>query len=255
MKSQNKTIFRVIKTDNPFVQIDKYCLNDTKLSWKAKGLLCYMLSMPDNWKFYETELVRHADDGQSALRSALRELQEVGYIVKRVIRDEKGRIVEHETLVFERPHPDYENPHLDNPQSGKPHTTNNNMTNNNITNKDITDKENKTSNKFDAHSFSFFNIVKENGCVENFEDESEAVHQFIQEYRIRLDKDHPPVRDSQMNNILISFQEFYDVVATYRDLDDVMQEYFLRDDIDTDYNLNHFASWVGGLANKVNQAH
>lgn len=249
-KSKKKTIFRVIKADNPFVQIDKYCLNDTALCWKAKGLLCYMLSKPDNWKFYDTELVHHSVDGITSLRSAIKELKNAGYIVKRVIKDEKGRIIEHETLVYERPQPDHENPHLDNPQSGACNTTNNDNTNKKITNKEI--KENNTSNKFDAHFFSQFNILKHNGCVEFFDEESEAVYQFFQEYRSSLGRDHPPVRDRQMNNILFDFREFYEVVAPYRDLDDIMHEYFLREDIDTDYNINHFASWIRGLAEKVN---
>lgn len=249
MKSETKTIFRVKKAVNPFVQVDKYCIDDKSLSWKAKGLLCYMLSKYDNWKFYDTELVRHSADGITALRSAIGELKKAGYIVKRKIRNTKGQIIQHETIVYERPQPDHENLDLDNPFSGKPHTTNNDHTNIKSTKKEIKDKN--TSDRSDGRSFSLFNILKENGCIESFNEESEGIDRFFQEYRDRLARDHPPVRDIQMDKILHAFRSFDDVLGAHRDLEDIMKEYFLRDDIDTDYNINHFASWIGGLADKV----
>ncbi|UZM97330.1 hypothetical protein OL548_19285 [Lysinibacillus sp. MHQ-1] len=43
-------IYRVVKNDN-FVVLDKGFLNNDQLSWKAKGLLAYMLSLPDDWDF------------------------------------------------------------------------------------------------------------------------------------------------------------------------------------------------------------
>ncbi len=47
--SVSKTIVRVNKRSNPYVVIDKTALNDDRLSWKAKGVLCYLLSLPDDW--------------------------------------------------------------------------------------------------------------------------------------------------------------------------------------------------------------
>lgn len=38
------SIVRINKRDNPYVQIDHRVLEDTRLSWKAKGLLAYLLS-------------------------------------------------------------------------------------------------------------------------------------------------------------------------------------------------------------------
>ena len=42
---------------NGFTQVSNAMLEDTRLSWRAKGLLCYMLSRPDNWKINKTDLV------------------------------------------------------------------------------------------------------------------------------------------------------------------------------------------------------
>jgi hypothetical protein len=47
------SIFRVSKNkENPYVMIDKRSIGNDKISWKAKGILAYCLSMPDDWVFY-----------------------------------------------------------------------------------------------------------------------------------------------------------------------------------------------------------
>ena len=99
------SIYRVKKDkDNPYVQINKTPLNDKRLSWKAKGLMCYMLSMSDDWKFYECELINHSKDGKDAFRSAIKELINAGYVVRGDrVRDEKGLLREYEYFIYENP--------------------------------------------------------------------------------------------------------------------------------------------------------
>lgn len=67
-------------------------LKDEKLSFKAKGLLAYMLSLPDDWVFYETELVNHSTDGLASVKSGLKELQERGYLDRNRERNAKGQL-------------------------------------------------------------------------------------------------------------------------------------------------------------------
>ena len=43
-------VIRVRKRPNNFVMLDKTFLEDDRLSFKAKGILAYLLSKPDNWK-------------------------------------------------------------------------------------------------------------------------------------------------------------------------------------------------------------
>ena len=43
-------IIRRIKKENPFIMLDKTCINDNRLSWKAKGLHTYIMGLPDDWK-------------------------------------------------------------------------------------------------------------------------------------------------------------------------------------------------------------
>ena len=129
------SIYRVVKdNENPYVMINKFPLNDSQLSWKAKGLLCYMLSMPDDWTFYESELVKHAKDGRDSFRTAIKELILNGYIYKgERTRDEKGLLKGYEYTVYECPiHSGKSNVGLSN--VGKSTTNNNNSTNNNHNN-------------------------------------------------------------------------------------------------------------------------
>ncbi|MEK4381146.1 DnaD domain protein [Aeribacillus sp. FSL K6-2848] len=95
-------VIRVHKNSN-YVVMSKVGLHDDRLSWKAKGLLAYMLSMPDDWTFYNEELIKHSPDGSSTFKAAMKELREYGYVVREKLQDEKGRFVGWETIVYEHP--------------------------------------------------------------------------------------------------------------------------------------------------------
>ena len=131
-----KTIYRIIKDkENPYVMINKQFLNDERLSWKAKGILTYLLSMPDDWQIYENELVKHSKDGITSLKSGIKELIELGYIIRKQLRNEKGQFKGYEYCVYEIP-AEIGFSNNGDPNNGKPHTTNNNITNNDLTNKE-----------------------------------------------------------------------------------------------------------------------
>ena len=109
MSDFTKTIFRTAKRENPYVQIDKTVLNDQRLSWKAKGLMAFLLSKPDNWEINIQNLIRQSTDGKEAVYSGIKELSNFGYIV-RVESRNQGRFARIEYLI-------YENPQLVNPQN------------------------------------------------------------------------------------------------------------------------------------------
>lgn len=99
------------KTQKGYTIVDNYALNDKRLSLKAMGLLVKMLSLPDYWDFSEAGLVSIVKDGQSAVRSGLKELESLGYLVRRRVKDESGRFADCEWEV-------YETPQLENPNMG-----------------------------------------------------------------------------------------------------------------------------------------
>lgn len=130
-------IHRVIHNkDNPYFQLNRTVLEDTRLSWKAACILVYLLSKPDNWVVRERDLINKHTDGRDAVRSGLLELREAGYIKKVWIR-EHGKFSRMEAHVFECPQVDdcvewqegddrledespwTENPSTENPVDGK----------------------------------------------------------------------------------------------------------------------------------------
>lgn len=130
--------FRVFKESGNFVTVNKEFIHNNNLSWKAKGILLYLLSRPDDWQVYETELQKHAADGKDSLKSGIKELEEVGYIKRDRKRDDKGHFREYDYQVFEYPTQSGFS-YVGKSNVGKPDTTNNNNTNNNNTNNETGD--------------------------------------------------------------------------------------------------------------------
>ena len=71
--------------------VDNQALRDTSLSWRATGMLAYLLSLPDDWNVNIEDLTRRKSDGRTAARSTMQELKDFGYVVLKETRDEKGR--------------------------------------------------------------------------------------------------------------------------------------------------------------------
>ncbi|MBJ8022402.1 DnaD domain-containing protein [Bacillus cereus] len=109
--------FRVNKSKN-YTTINNTGLRDERLSWKAKGILAYILSLPDDWVFYMEEISTHAKDGIDSLRVGMKELKKFGYVRRFPVKNEKGKITSWETIIYEVPQ--VENPHMENPLVEKP---------------------------------------------------------------------------------------------------------------------------------------
>jgi DnaD/phage-associated family protein len=136
------SIFRVEKKEN-YVVLDKGFLNDKRLSWQAKGLLAYMLSLPNDWVFNINDLKNRSRNGRDATKNIIKELQEFGYIIKEQTR-EKGKFSNNRYIVLEHPAlPLTENPLTENPSTESPLTENPSLLNNKELNNDLlSNKEN-----------------------------------------------------------------------------------------------------------------
>ncbi|MCH5556846.1 phage replication protein [Pseudomonas syringae] len=111
--------------------IHNHILNDKNLSFKAKGILSLLLSLPPNPKHLSIELIaRKNRDGISSIRSGIEELKSAGYLAVHQINNARGQYdgVEWslrdtalgvEDLEKKREIPDVENPNSDRPPSGK----------------------------------------------------------------------------------------------------------------------------------------
>ena len=132
----DKSIIRTVKNaENPFVMIDRRIFENDGLSLKAKGLLGYLLSRPDNWTICMADLVKRTKDGKDSVNSALDELIESGYVVKTEQQRESGKFSTCEYVVYEQPvlknrdgETDAEKPQRKN-RDGKSATNNNDLNN------------------------------------------------------------------------------------------------------------------------------
>lgn len=86
------------------------------LSLKARGMLCTMLSLPDGWEFSENGLQAILKDGQTSIRSAIKELESAGFLSRTRERDESGRMGKCVWIVCD--YPRFENPNLVNSNLG-----------------------------------------------------------------------------------------------------------------------------------------
>jgi hypothetical protein len=75
-----------------YVTINQDAVEDSRLSWAARGLLGYLLSRPDDWKVLIKDLRRRGDLGRDGIYKLLRELRETGYVQYQRTRDDQGRM-------------------------------------------------------------------------------------------------------------------------------------------------------------------
>lgn len=129
-------ILRVEKTEN-YVILDKRFLNNANISWQAKGLLAYMLALPNDWQFNVQDLKKRSKNGRDATKTIINELVAAGYIQKEQIRT-AGKFGKVDYVVRETPLTD--NPSTEKPSTENPPLLNNNTTNNKTTNKDLCHK-------------------------------------------------------------------------------------------------------------------
>lgn len=95
-------IIRVEKQKN-YTVMSNYHLRDKNLTLKAKGLLSFMLSLPDGWDYTVEGLTYTCHDGRESIRATLIELEKAGYVKRYRVRDEKGLLRGTEYIVFEMP--------------------------------------------------------------------------------------------------------------------------------------------------------
>lgn len=114
--------------EHPYVMISKAMLKDKSISPQSKGVLCYLLSLPDNWKTNPCQVADALGIGEDRIYTALNELIKEGYCVRTRTRNEKGQWNPYKYEFFEErlPHrtfPDVDIPDVDCPHVEKPDHT------------------------------------------------------------------------------------------------------------------------------------
>jgi hypothetical protein len=75
----------------PFAQISHEIFLDSLLSMKAKGVLCWLISKPNDWDFSVQGMMTQCSDGKKSLDSALKELEKNGYLKREKTRDKNNK--------------------------------------------------------------------------------------------------------------------------------------------------------------------
>lgn len=95
-------VFKIEKNKN-YTIMSNYHLRDKNLSFKAKGLLSFMLSLPEDWDYSLNGLVAVSKESKKAIRGIINELREHGYLVTEQARGEKG-YYKYNYIIYEEPH-------------------------------------------------------------------------------------------------------------------------------------------------------
>lgn len=95
-------VFRINKTKN-YTVMSNYHLQDKNLSYKAKGLLSCMLSLPDDWNYSVRGLTSISKEGIKAINSILKELEENYYLKRERKQENNGRFY-YEYNIYETPY-------------------------------------------------------------------------------------------------------------------------------------------------------
>lgn len=128
-----------------FTILSNAVLNDERLSFRARGILIWLLSKPADWRTRSEAIAAQSPkEGREAIRTAMRELEQLGYLVREKVQNERGQWSTIQT-VYEvpvtDPQPEPEKPRRGPADNGDPdaHTKDRSLrteTNNNVTRND-----------------------------------------------------------------------------------------------------------------------
>ena len=159
-------VFRVEKNKG-YTVMSNHHLRNKELSLKAKGLLSQMLSLPEDWDYTLAGLSLINREKIDAIREAVRELENAGYIQRSRERDEKGRLRGTTYVIYEQPpkldlpaleKPTLDNPTLEKPMLEKPTLEKPTLENPTQLNKDISSKEQSITDLSSTHSIPFHSL-------------------------------------------------------------------------------------------------
>lgn len=137
------------KRETNYTIMSNVGLNDERLSFKAKGMLAYLLSKPDNWRVSDRHLATIGPDGRAAVQAALKELETFGYLKRERIRSEDGTFSWVSTI-YDEPWPGF--PATDKPATVYPATENRARINTDVVKTDVTNTEQSSSSSLPSSS-------------------------------------------------------------------------------------------------------
>ena len=230
-KGEIMSVFRVEKNNN-YTVMANYHLRDKELSFKAKGLLSYMLSLPEDWDYSLNGLATVSKEGIKAIKNIVSELKNQGYLEINKVRKENGQY-QYEYLIREIPEgiePEYQKGYTVKGETVKDIQINTNKQNT----KEQIDKEDKSQKS------SFFN------------DLNSLTKALIKYGYINLN-DVELLNYNKLFNKLLEEYNYEDlIVITYYIAYHVVKRNFLDEEGNVIENkFGYFKNWIYTNINKV----
>ncbi len=214
-------IYRMEHKEKYFV-LSNHVVNDETISFKAKGILAYLLSKPVDWKVIQEDIANHSTDGKASVRAGIKELMDAGYISRRQTRSGNGRILEWEYTVTEVPH------------TGFPQLEKQQVANGTLQSTDLTKYGSyQLRNNDDGLSTSAKHLTVSR----------EFYHWYVAKcYPHYKQAKHPRLIKQQRENVLSALDSFIgETGVDLKGLGDMANQYF-RTIKDCDHNINHFST-------------
>lgn len=202
------TVFRVEKSSN-YTVMSNYHMMDYSLSYKAKGILSEILSLPPTWDYTLAGLAALANDGVDSVRSGINELEKRGYVNRKQTRDEFGRLSKNEYVVYERPEDNLEFMDKQNKKTENPIQSKNKFKPAETINAYIQEKEpsleNPTTVEQDTDLPLLENPITDNPVTEKPLSENPMTNKILnilntKELNTEINQSYQSINDAQKNN-------------------------------------------------------
>lgn len=189
-----------------FTVMSNYHFKDKSISLKAKGLLSLMLSLSDTWDYSVAGLASLSSDGETSVRTAVKELEEHNYLKRTPVR-ENGRIIDWEYDIYEKPLeileveiPQVETPLLENTDNKILKQLNTKKENTKV----LLSKDNNTTNfQFGGTKQRKDNLYTR--CVSMivyYTSDQELVHTLVDYLKVRLEMKDKPLYANSWKGLL-----------------------------------------------------
>ena len=247
-----------------FTVLDNGIFRDKRLSLKARGLLVTMLSLPEEWNYTVEGLSTILKEGQSCIKSVLKELEDSGYLARKQTREENGYLGKMEYIVYEKPinkrfEPSVENPLADNPTAENSIQLNKHKSNKQKESKHLNGlhrPEAETSGQNVAPKDFDFEIVKRQikkeinnlGYGEDkqlIEAITEVFEYYYGKYYLNFGENHTLLSGNSMQNVIMRYIEGSDIAQDLQYNPDsyklMIDRHFSKDyGKEIDYSICHF---------------
>ena len=161
------------KLQKNFTIADNRIMQLQGLSFEARGLYFYMLSLPDDWEFSEARLAKNGGIGIDKCKRILKELFQIGLLKREFTHNEKGHRKSIYTL--------YDFTTLEN-------TTLENTTLENPTNNKIINNNKEINLNKELYIQKEKNTKKEKDCVSLFQNTESPLNENPSDYKIEFEK-------------------------------------------------------------------